>query len=186
MKPTASRGDNTEGLRPLGVFEHLVSAFWGGTLAVVITYLVSTAYDALDVIWFEEAEVVSITNSTIQLEVKAYKIRDCRYVAHSEVGYIRIKGGAWEESEFQYIDDLTPNSTKPTTRWFRHRLSFGIWEWKAINEHSSNRLLPIIQVQTTVGHDCGNGSNIRTTTLGPFDIRPPNNQSAALTTGTPH
>ena len=161
-------------MKPLGVFEHLKAAFWGGVLAVVIIYLASTIHDSLDIIWFEEAEVVSVTNSTIQLEVKAYKIRDCRYVAHSEVGYIRIKGGAWEESEFQYLNDLTPNSTKPTSRWFRHKLSFGIWEWKAINEHSSNRLLPIIQVQTTVGHDCGNGaSKIRTTTLGPFDVRLP-------------
>jgi len=162
-------------MKPLGVFEHLKAAFWGGVLAVVIIYLASTVYDSLDVIWFEEAEsLVSVTNSTIQLEIKAYKVRDCRYVAHSEVGYIRIKGGAWEESEFQYLNDLTPNSTKPTSRWFRHKLSFGIWEWKAINEHSSNRLLPIIQVQTTVGHDCGNGaSKIRTTTLGPFDVRLP-------------
>lgn len=146
--------------------DKIKTMFWGGVLAILLTTLCQIVwYKVSDVVWFETAEVVSIEERQVQLRVKAYKVRDCAYIANSEVGYMRVEGGDWEESGFSYLEDLTPNSTKPASWW--SRLSFGVWEWRDI--HTDLHETPVVQVQTTVGHDCGKG-DIRTTTVGPFDL----------------
>ncbi|WP_299071356.1 hypothetical protein [uncultured Paraglaciecola sp.] len=72
--------------------------------------------------------------------------------------------GDWVESAFKYVDDLTPNSSKPAM-WFS-RISFGVWQW-------NDTILPprgIQQVMATVAHNCGD-PELRTTKVGPFSIR---------------
>jgi hypothetical protein len=78
----------------------------------------------------------------------------CIYVPDSQVGW--AFDGIWREVPFKYLDDPTPNSTRPVG----HQ-SFGIWQWK-VREGD-------FQVKTTVKHDC-NGHSILST-IGPFGIR---------------
>lgn len=129
--------------------------FWGGQAIWA---------KAADVVWFETSEVVSVTIDEIQLRIKGYKVRDCAVVPDSVLGYMQIKEtGVRVESKFQFIDDHTPNSSKP--RSWRYQQSFGVWEWR------DNKTPPreVSHVLATIGHDCG-PAGLRTTTIGPFRV----------------
>jgi len=91
---------------------------------------------------------------SISAKIRGYKINNCTVVERSFVGWQRTERG-WDETPLIFIDDLTPDSTRPA-EW--QRQSFGRWSWGVSDKSNS--------VRVTMQHDC-NG-DLRTTVIGPF------------------
>ncbi len=139
--------------------------YWAAILTVLFSSLIQSIwYRAADVVWFEKAELISLHLNIVQMKVLGYKVRNCHYIPGSEVGYTKGQEDYWIESKFQYIDDLSPDSNKPSS--FLQRISFGIWEWNRVTPPNKGALTKVL---ATVSHDCGDG-DIRTTRIGPFDL----------------
>ena len=110
------------------------------------------------VVWFERGHVVARQPNRVEIAVSGIKMRDCKRIPDSEVGYVQSIDGVWHETTFAYLDDLTPNNSKP--RGVFSRISFGVWEW-------SDYIGPVIATMVTVEHNCG-GDDLTSTKMGPF------------------
>ncbi len=101
--------------------------------------------------------------------VEGYKLNDCVRIAGSEVGYVRFANSAWEESGFSYVNDRTPNNSKPTGYF-----SFGYWGWNANDPMLAAKWVTSGRpdsVMMTIKHQCG--PDIVETKIGPFKVPTP-------------
>lgn len=142
--------------------EKLRYHIWPALVAAVIVILAGWIWDTrASVAWFEEADLVSHKTGLVQMRVTAYKVRDCKFIADSEVGYVMIDE-LWEESALTFVNDQSPGNSHPHSIY---RTSLGIWEWR-------DEIPPPQEIQAvmaTVSHDCGDGE-LRTTKFGPFSL----------------
>lgn len=134
---------------------NIITAFFGSLLCVIF---VSIFTSFVPVTVFMKAERWESTRSNITAEVIGYKIRDCLVVRGSYVGWV-YSGNVWREIPFEFVNDETPNSSKPSTM---DRQSFGLWQWGT--QPRDGKL-----VKMTMQHNC-NGS-IQTTSIGPFEYQ---------------
>ena len=122
-------------------------------LALVVLMLLAWGWDRVsDVVWFEEARIVQVSEHSVQMTVGGWQIRQgCRMVAGSAVGFVQDELDEWHEAEFLLIENLTQvQAPEPWylfwRRWFA-RKSFGMWRW------DSDERTPVA-VMLTVSHDC--------------------------------
>ena len=83
-------------------------------------------------------------NRSVVGSVYMQKNLKCRYLGN-EAGYVLIDG-VWEESGFDFVDDLTPGNSHPQ---LAKKASFGVWrwsDWKVAGE--------VTDVMVTVEHIC--------------------------------
>ena len=112
----------------------------------------------LPVTFLMKAEQVSKTESTVTMRVSGYKLRDCEVVKNSSVGWYLV-GGVPIETRFEFVDDLTPYSSKPKSLF--ERQSFGLWKWEGLPEFAD-------EVRLTIKHTCG--SETKTRIVGTWPI----------------
>ena len=128
---------------------------------VVALLLVSGANFALSsglpVVAGMEAEYVEVRPDRVDARVTGIKLRGCSLVAGSAVGWYEGPTDVWNETPFEYIDDMHPESSRPSGLF---RQNFGIWSWRKLPAHYQS-------LRTTVQHDC-NG-DVRTTISGTFN-----------------
>lgn len=72
------------------------------------------------------------------------KIKDCTVVKDSFVGW-QLVGDVWLETPFDFIDDPSPNSTRPHA-W--QPQDFGLWQWRDVTEGAT-------ALKMSMQHDCG-------------------------------
>lgn len=124
-------------------------------LALVVPYL-------MPVVILDRADNMRrLPGGSVAAELSAIKIRGCNVVAGSFVGWDYGPKG-WAETGFEWVGDLSPDSTKPRS-WWRVQLGPALW-WHAREDATKVRL--------TVQHSCG-GRAPFVTVLGPYDIPPP-------------
>jgi hypothetical protein len=131
--------------------KHLTSAFLGSLLFFFLLNIFDTFAPVTVMMSVKQWDG---TRSSITAEVVGFKVRDCAVVKGSAVGW--VKGSEWHEVPFRFVDDDTPDSSKPATF---EKQSFGLWRWKT-------RPIDGKLVKMTIQHEC-NGI-VRTTTAGPF------------------
>ena len=85
----------------------------------------------------------SQVHETFQGNVFGYKIKDCAVVKDSFVGWQRVEG-IWTETPFSFIDDPTPNSTRPKI-WGQQ--DFGGWQWRDLADGATD-------VKLSLMHNC--------------------------------
>lgn len=83
------------------------------------------------------------TELYIEGEVKGRKIKDCAVVANSFVGWQKVDS-VWHETPFAFIDDPSPNSTRPDG-WAVQ--AFDIWRWYDVSPEATD-------VKMSLQHDC--------------------------------
>jgi hypothetical protein len=133
------------------IMKHLTSAFLGSMLFLVLL----TVFDTFTpVTTFMQVREWRSDRSSITADVVGFKIRDCDVVPGSSVGW--VKGSEWYEVPFEFVDDDTPDSSKPATS---AKQSFGLWRW--VTRPVDGKL-----VKMTIQHKCD--GVVRTTTAGPF------------------
>ncbi len=129
--------------------------------AIVVLLLVIVVFFAqlyLPVTFLMKAEQVSRVESAVTMRVSGYKLRDCEVVKGSPVGWYVI-GGEPIETSFEFVDDLTPDSSKPKSLF--ERQSFGLWKWEGLPEFAD-------EVRLTIKHTCG--SETKTRIVGTWPI----------------
>lgn len=99
--------------------------------------------------------------TTIRGEIEGYKVRDCAVVKNSFVGWAFISD-KWHEVPFTFVNDVSPNSSKP--RGFFEKQSFGFWQWSTAPRYGK-------KIKMTMQHQCD--GTIRTTEIGPFTYERP-------------
>lgn len=164
----ARLSDVRRGVAPVSIAAHAVSA----VAAIAFWTAMTLGYGAyMPVVIGERAVMTNVEPGSVSMRIAAYKIRDCRYVPDSQLGYVKIKGSAlWYESDFEFVNDRSPNSSRPG------RLSeqdFGVWRWRVVGEGPAPE---ITETFATVNHDCSSvlegapDANRKLTKLGPFEI----------------
>lgn len=132
--------------------------FTGAALGAVLAVLAIQGGTALTpVVAFMKIEDVQRTDETITGRVIGRKIKNCPIVGNSFVGWQK-RAGIWEEvSGFEFLNDASPNSSKPSSI---ANQSFGLWRWHGIAEDAT-------AVRLTLLHNCGGDAVITKIT---FDI----------------
>lgn len=92
----------------------------------------------------------------IEGRVSGRKIKDCAVVKDSFVGWQKV-AGVWYETDFSFVEDKTPNSTRPDGWGVQ---DFGIWRWSGVLPDS-------VAVKMTLQHNCGGSLTV---TQAAFDI----------------
>lgn len=118
------------------------AAFWLGA---------SPASTRTNVVAGFMAETIVKTPFVYTALVTGQKINDCSLVPNSQVGW--AYNGLWRETEFAFINDTSPNSSRPTGVQ-----SFGLWAWRIRPTDSRVRL--------TIQHMCGD--KLILSLIGPF------------------
>jgi len=88
-------------------------------------------------------EEIERNQDYVQGHVYGRKIKDCAVVKDSFVGWQKV-GNVWRETPFAFIDDPSPNSTRPDGWEIQ---DFGIWRWYDVLPTSS-------EVKMTLQHNC--------------------------------
>lgn len=89
-------------------------------------------------------ENVDRAEATVQGRVFGRKIKDCAVVKDSFVGW-QMVNDIWYETPFQFVDDPSPNSTRPDG-WAVQ--DFGVWRWDDVAPAATD-------VKMTLQHNCG-------------------------------
>ena len=89
---------------------HVISAFFGSLLCIIFVNIVVSF---IPITLFMSVQNWKGTRSYITAEVTGYKIRDCQVVRDSYVGWV-YSGETWYEIPFEFVDDDSPNSSKPS------------------------------------------------------------------------
>jgi hypothetical protein len=134
---------------------HVISAFFGSLLCIIF---VNVVVSFIPITFLMSVNEWKSTRSHITAEVMGYKVRDCQVVKGSFVGWV-YSGEAWREIPFEFVNDSSPNSSKPATF---DKQSFGSWRWHTQPRDGKS-------VKMTMQHSC-NGA-IQTTSIGPFEYR---------------
>lgn len=124
-------------------------------LALLFVYFV---YINLPVTAFMKVTVVTVEKGRVVLHVTGRKLRDCDLVPHSKVGWYML-AGIPIETEFEFLKDTTPESTRPAA-WMEVQ-DFGHWEWKGVPLTST-------EVRLTARHKCSTGIKTRIIGTWPF------------------
>ncbi len=107
------------------------------------------------VVMFMEASEVENKGHYLTARIHGIKVRNCSYLR--ERGYVKLTDSDYwsEEGYFYYVEDKSPNSSKP-----HGKHDFGYWRWDAYGDSK------ISEVKLVTEHDC-NGRRVFTT-VGPF------------------
>lgn len=135
------------------ILRHLMAASLA--MFIVLSVLQLWVIFAPVVVFMKASDWHSTRSFYISANISGYKINGCDLVKDSAVGWEK-HDGRWFETRFNFVKDLTPGSSKPTSIF--QRLDFGRWRWKVSNDKNPVRI--------TLQHDCNGG--VRTTTIGPF------------------
>jgi hypothetical protein len=139
----------------------LIRKFFKGipsfVVALFLVSIVNLGWNlGVPVVALMEADFITNTGGRAEARVTGLKVRKCHLVRGSTVGWYESPKDVWHETPFEYLNDLTPDSSR-AAGWFRQ--SFGIWSWTELPLDSRS-------VRVTVQHECG--GNIRTTIAGTF------------------
>ncbi len=135
-----------------------------GLIVAAALHAVSVLQAQIPVVQNMRHEMISRQNGVATFEVTGEKVRRCERVGTEKA---RVVGpdGRLHEAALLYVDDLTPNSTRPVG--LQH---FGIWQVRfAVYAE------PVSEVVVEVEHDCGRWVRRVITQVGPMAVpRPPN------------
>lgn len=134
-----------------------MSALRGPVMGAVFASVLALGWTyRAPVVVFMTAQNVAFEAGSVTAEVFGRKLRNCEVVKGSVIGWYE-RGGVWFEIEdFEFLQDRTPDSTRPTGRQ-----SFGVWRWGGIHPDAT-------AVRMTMEHLCGD--TLRVTTNGPFRL----------------
>lgn len=114
----------------------------------------STIESALPVTAMMRAIGPTYDQGAYTARIEGVKIKDCVVVADSFVGWQKI-GGAWRETGFSFVDDATPEDSKPKST---AKQDFGIWQWHNINPEAEAVRLSLI-------HNCRGDLTVTTVNI---------------------
>lgn len=131
----------------------------GPVVGITGAFLATSAVERyLPVVTWMQADGVSIEGGAVEARVSGYKILDCAFVAGSQIAWAKTETGWRELGPLIFVDDPTPNSTRPASD---EKQDFGIWRWEDVPAGAD-------EIKVTVMNNCD--GRIRVTTVGPFDI----------------
>ena len=111
-----------------------------------------------------EAELVSRSPRSVTVQVSGYKIRNCKLISDSFVGWYKNEAGEWTEAvgRVGFPNDETKNSTRPAGIFDRQ--NFGLFKLNGVPKDAST-------IRVTVNHLCEGDSIPRVTVNGPWKIK---------------
>lgn len=96
--------------RVVGAASFIAGAVVSSSLIMLVSALYSSYSPVLD--YVKPVGAWQIADDYIQVQLIAKKLRDCRRIPDSEVGYLILNKGI-KETGFYYVDDETPDSSFP-------------------------------------------------------------------------
>jgi hypothetical protein len=91
------------------------------------------------------SDLIEKADDYIVMRISGYKIRGCDVVPNTAVGW-SVTAGYPEETKFEFVHDLTPDSTRPFS--YFDEQGFGLWKWSGLSESADS-------VRLTMRHNCG-------------------------------
>lgn len=137
--------------RVVGVASFIAGAVVSSSLIMLVSALYSSYSPVLD--YVKPVGAWQIADDYIQVQLIGKKLRDCRRIPDSEVGYMILNKGI-KETGFYYVDDETPDSSFPPGV-----INIGWTRWLLIDSglDGSFTSTPVGSVQSvgySMQHDC--------------------------------
>lgn len=108
------------------------------------------------VVGFMRLDNVTRINGVVEGEVRGYKLKNCAVIGGTVVGWYKVNGEWVDGAPFEFVDDATPDSSRPPGRQ-----SFDVWRWSDIPDAATD-------VRITLTHSCRFG--LQVTTVGEWGI----------------
>ena len=126
------------------------------SVPITATILIVWTFAIPVVVFMKPVGDVIYSGSSVIGEFIGFKLRDCSPILGSERGLMKIDNVWFEDIPFEFVDDQSPGSSKPSLM----RSYFGWWQWSAEKEPT--------HVMMQINHLC-NHREI-TSTFGPFKV----------------
>lgn len=121
-----------------------MSNFTGAIVGTGLALMATQAVEPmLPVVATMDLQNVTRSAGVVSGDVTGRKIKQCTVVGGSFLGWQKLHG-VWSEVPFAFVDDPSPNSTRPNS-WARQ--SFDIWQWSGVSDEAQ-------AVKLSLLHNC--------------------------------